>query len=239
MSKKFNFDISCFKDEFQKFIFQNLNIQNYYEFINIYNNQFSINIECHSCGENTNPLNNIPPLNVLSVDEDCSFNDIKPDDDKAPENKIEETSENSIDSQQNLHLSPDNTDDDTSDNESDNEELTEQDLTYTIDNSNIILKYNKKFMNKKLVKKLKKNGGKWMKKTNQWILPISKKSLLDNIIIKKNDNHIQEIKQEDNRVVIIPTQNHPKYGTSIIYDKSNNIGIWDSNLKGWVFDKKI
>ena len=81
-------------------------------------------------------------------------------------------------------------------------------------------------MNKKNAKKFKKNGGKWMKKNNQWIFPISKKHFIDNIIQKKqSESFIQEIKQENNRVIIIPTQNHPKYGTSIIYDKSDNIGI--------------
>jgi len=219
MSKPIKFDISCFKEEFQKFIFENLNIQNYYEFINIYKNQFELNIQCINCSDN---IQDILPINLLSVEEECSFNSIKQTENTQDYNKSED----------------EDTDENITDDTDENNYL-DQNFSYTIEESNIILKSDKKFINKKIAKKLKKNGGKWNKKTNEWHFPLSKKHYIDNFILKKNDNLIQEIKQENNRVIIIPTSNHPKFGTSIIYDKSDNIGIWDNSIKGWVFDKKI
>lgn len=234
MSKKINFDISCFKEEFQNYIFENLSLKNYYDFINTYKNDFHINIECHNCSENIPNLES--EINVLTIDEDCSFNDIKPDE------KIEEKIEKLISDETTDNIEQEKTESDYEySSESETEDINlEQNITYVIENSNIIVKSDKKFMNKKNAKKFKKNGGKWMKKNNQWIFPISKKNFIDSIIQKKqSESFIQEIKQENNRVIIIPTQNHPKYGTSIIYDKSDNIGIWQNNIKGWVFDKKI
>ena len=40
MSQKIFFDLSCLKDEFQEYIFKIGNVNNYYEFVNKYQNQF-------------------------------------------------------------------------------------------------------------------------------------------------------------------------------------------------------
>ena len=59
MTQKINFDLSCFKDEFQEYIFKNANVNNYYEFINQFQNQFSINLQP-----------------ILKMDDDCTFQNI-------------------------------------------------------------------------------------------------------------------------------------------------------------------
>ena len=43
--KSIKFDLSCFKAEFQEFIFKKLNCNDYFEFINSYNNDFILNID--------------------------------------------------------------------------------------------------------------------------------------------------------------------------------------------------
>ena len=57
--QKINFDLSCFKDEFQEYLFKMANVNHYYEFINQYQNQFSVNL-----------------LPILKVDDDCTFQSI-------------------------------------------------------------------------------------------------------------------------------------------------------------------
>ena len=49
---------------------------------------------------------------------------------------------------------------------------------------------------------------------------------------------LKNITHENNKVIVIPKLNHPKYGTPIIYDKTGNIGIWECSTKGWIFSKK-
>ena len=56
MAQKINFDLSCFKDDFQEYLFKMANVNHYYEFINKYQNQFSVNLQP-----------------ILKVDEDCTF----------------------------------------------------------------------------------------------------------------------------------------------------------------------
>ena len=44
MAQKIFFDLSCLKDEFQEYLFKMANVNNYYEFINQYQNNFSISL---------------------------------------------------------------------------------------------------------------------------------------------------------------------------------------------------
>lgn len=59
MAQKIFFDLSCFKDEFQDYLFKMANVNNYYEFINQYQNQFSLNLQP-----------------ILKMDDDCTFQNI-------------------------------------------------------------------------------------------------------------------------------------------------------------------
>lgn len=227
MPKKIRFDLSCFKNEFQKFIFESINIKDYYEFINVYENKFELELNCLDCGiklenkdisENTENTENIEELkseklliNLLPVDEDCSFNNIEKES-TSDNDSIEEYS-----------------------SDEDTKELTS--FSFTIDNNNILLKNENKVKNKKMLQLLKKNGGKWMKKKKYWLFPLSSKPFIESIVNQDKLSKIKEVKQEPNKVLIIPENDHPKMGVSIIYDKSGNIGVWDNELKGWVFNK--
>jgi hypothetical protein len=77
-----------------------------------------------------------------------------------------------------------------------------------------------------------KNGGKL--NNNNWVFPLSNLQFVKNL----NANMcIKEIRNEEKRTIIFPTNKHPKLGVSVIYDKKGNIGIWDNIIKGWIFQK--
>ena len=60
MAQKIFFDLSCFKDDFQEYIFKMANVNNYFEFINQHQNQFSINLQA-----------------ILKMDDDCTFQNLE------------------------------------------------------------------------------------------------------------------------------------------------------------------
>ena len=233
------FDINCFTPEFQQYLFKKINVENYYEFINSYNNSFSLSIS---------HINQSSFINLLPIEENCSFENI--DNDLCISEEIQDNVEEEIKKityeDNTLENTKTSTESEPESEEEENEEEMETsnlpNFSYIIESEKIHLKSEKKFITKKIAKKFRRNNGFWNKKKNEWIFPLSAKKFIDSIIPKtttsnSTPNHIQDVKQEENRVVITPTSSHPKYGTSVIYDKSGNIGIWDSNIKGWIFNK--
>jgi hypothetical protein len=184
MTQKINFDLSCFKDEFQEYVFKVGNVNNYYEFINQYKNLFSINLY---------PIKNI--------DDDCTFENI------TNPSIIEESSE---------------------DKDSNDLDIL---YPYTIENKMIIIKKEVTFP-KKMNKIFMNNGGKLV--NQNWIFPITSLNFVKNL---NSSLCIKEIRNEEKRTIIFPTNKHPKLGESIIYDKKGSIGIWDNIIKGWIFQK--
>jgi hypothetical protein len=180
--QKINFDLSCFKDEFQEYLFKMANVNHYYEFINQYQNQFSINLQ-----------------NILKVDDDCTF-----------QNMTEQSSmvEDSTEPNEPEILYP-----------------------YKIENKMIMIKKEATFP-KKMNKVFMSHGGKLV--NQNWVFPLTSLSFVKNL----NSNLcIKEIRNEEKRTIIFPTNKHPKLGESIIYDKKGSIGIWDNIIKGWIFQK--
>lgn len=187
MPQKIFFDLSCFKEEFQEFIYKSVNVSNYFEFINKFQNQHSLILS-----------------NILLTEEDCSFKDI------TTNTTITKMVEDSIDFT------------------SDDYEIL---YPYVIENKNIIIKNNTSIP-KKMNKLFMKNGGKL--NNNNWVFPLSNLQFVKNL----NANMcIKEIRNEEKRTIIFPTNKHPKLGVSVIYDKKGNIGIWDNIIKGWIFQK--
>jgi len=184
MSQKIFFDLSCLKDEFQEYIFKIGNVNNYYEFVNKYQNQFFINL-----------------LPILKVDEDCTFQNI---------------------------TNPSNIEDSTED-----KNIIEPDILYpyTIENKTILIKKEATFP-KKMNKIFMNNGGKLV--NQNWVFPLTSLNFVKNL---NSSLCIKEIRNEENRTIIFPTNKHPKLGESVIYDKKGSIGIWDNIIKGWIFQK--
>ena len=174
--QKINFDLSCFKDEFQEYLFKMANVNHYYEFINQYQNQFSINLQ-----------------SVLKVDDDCTFQNIIEDSTEPNEPEI---------------LYP-----------------------YTIENKMIMIKKEASFP-KKMNKVFMSHGGKLV--NQNWVFPLTSLSFVKNL----NSNLcIKEIRNEEKRTIIFPTNKNHKVGERVIYDKNGSIGIWDNIIKGWIFQK--
>ena len=177
--QKINFDLSCFKDEFQEYLFKMANVNHYYEFINQYQNQFSINLQ-----------------SVLKVDDDCTFQ------------SMSSIIEDSTEPNEPEILYP-----------------------YTIENKMIMIKKEASFP-KKMNKVFMTHGGKLV--NQNWVFPLTSLNFVKNL----NSNLcIKEIRNEEKRTIIFPTNKHPKLGESIIYDKKGSIGIWDNIIKGWIFQK--
>ena len=203
--KSIKFDFSCFKPDFQEYVLQKLGCSNYFEFVNSYNNTFTLNIETYN-----QQKDEIPVIDAAKI-EDSSLCEFK-----------------------NYEL----TLNETSDSESDDEQKDVNiDFTHVIENQQIILTPGKKFIPKKMSKLIKKNMGVWLKHKNIWTLPLSAKNFVETTLKSSNSKPFN-INQEKDKVIIYPKQDHPKYGASAIYDKTGNIGIWDNNIKGWVFQKK-
>ena len=190
MAQKINFDLSCFKDEFQEYLFKMANVNHYYEFINQYQNQFSINLQP-----------------ILKVDNDCTFQNMT----TQSQSTIEDSTENN-----------------------ENNETKENDVLlypYTIENKTIVIKNNSSIP-KKMNKVFMNHAGKLM--NQNWVFPLTSLQFVKNL----NSNLcIKEIRNEEKRTIIFPTNKHPKLGESIIYDKKGNIGIWDNIIKGWILQK--
>lgn len=203
------FDISCFKHEFQEYIFKKVDCLDYFEFINKYENSFSLNI----------PI--IYPKNIIQEDESCTYKSINSD---IQSEVIEQNVEKNIDK----IISEINSDE--SDEEEDEEEKIDIKFNHIFENNEIHVFPNKKFIPKRLGKIIKKNNGYWVKQKNMWIFPLSSKQFIENTL--------QSSKNTQDKVIIHPKPDHPKYGLSTIYDKSGNLGVWDQSIKGWVFQKK-
>jgi len=183
--QKINFDLSCFKEEFQEYIFKTANINNYFEFINQYNSQYSIILQSN-----------------LKLDEDCTFQNMTSS--SIIENSTEDKENKEID----ILLYP-----------------------YTIENKTIVIKHNFSIP-KKMNKVFMNHGGKLV--NQNWIFPLTSLQFVKNL----NSNLcVKEIRNEEKRTIIFPTNKHPKLGESVIYDKKGNIGIWDNIIKGWIFQK--
>jgi hypothetical protein len=179
--QKINFDLSCFKDEFQEYLFKMANVNHYYEFINQYQNLQLI----------------------LKVDDDCTFQNMTTPSPSIIEDSIEP-------------------------NEPKEPEIL---YPYTIENKMIMIKKEQTFP-KKMNKVFMSHGGKLV--NQNWVFPLTSLSFVKNL----NSNLcIKEIRNEEKRTIIFPTNKHPKLGESILYDKKGSIGIWDNIIKGWIFQK--
>jgi hypothetical protein len=178
MTQKIYLDLYCFKDEFQEYLFKIANVNNYYEFINQYQNQFSINLQ-----------------KIIKMDDDCTFQNL----------------EDSTEDKENMEI--------------------DIMYPYTIENKMILIKKEVTFP-KKMNKVFMNNGGKFV--NQNWAFPLTSLPFVKNL----NSNLcIKEIRNEEKRTIIFPTNKHPKLGESIIYDKKGSIGIWDNIIKGWIFQK--
>lgn len=222
------FDLSCLKEDFQNFIFKKIGCENYYDFIHNYKNNFEITISKLD--------KQISPLNYLNEEEstNCLFKNFDP------------KSLNMIENSENLDEKEKKDDQEETKSSSNlSEDLEEEKIEtevnpkYFVENNNIFLNINKKIINKKMTKLFKKNGGSWIKSKNIWLFPLSAKNFIENSLTSLNsESFIKNITHENNKVIVIPKLNHPKYGTPIIYDKTGNIGIWECSTKGWIFSKK-
>lgn len=220
------FDVSCFKPEFQEFIFKKLDCSDYFEFINKFQNEFSLNFSKYNC-DNQNILIEDPNTctfkNITSLypyDTEC-MTTITNVDNPSVEQNVEDNIDKII-SEINSEESSDSEDD----------EKTDVKFTHYFDNNEIYVVPSKKFVSKRLGKIIKRNNGYWIKNKNIWLFPMGSKHFVENILQSNN------VIQEKDKVVVVPKTDHPKYGKSVIYDKSGNIGIWDNTLKGWIFNKK-
>ena len=184
VEKKIYFDLSCLKDEFQEYLFKICDVNNYYDFINKYQNQFSLSLHP-----------------ILKVDENCTFNNIT-----------------------NVSILEDSAED---------KDIIESDILYpyTIENKMIMIKKEANFP-KKMNKVFMNNGGKLV--SQNWVFPLTSLNFVKNL---NTSLCIKEIRNEEKRTIIFPTNKHPKLGESVIYDKKGSIGIWDNIIKGWIFQK--
>ena len=246
--KLIRFDLSCLKSDFQDYIFKSIGCNDYYDFINKYQNNFTLNLlnieeeyqnepEIDQCTfKNITNISKIDESNVINVEANIEYitEVIKPS--MEPTIVIEQTTEQNIENNIDKIISKID-----SENDSDDEEDEKIDIQFShyIENGSIYLIPNKKFIPKSLSKTIKKNGGNWIKSKNIWIFPLSSKHYVENILGSQNtNNYIKNISHEKDRVIIEPKIGHSKYGTSVIYDKTGNIGLWDSALKAWVFNKR-
>jgi len=236
--KVIKFDLSCFKLDFQEYIFKNLGVNDYFEFINKYENNFSLNIL---------NINNITSINEEESNS-CTFKNINPSiiEDSSiinseqidlsinPNEEISRSISDNVGSNINKIISQIDSDD----SYDEDEEKSDVKFTHYIENNQYYLTSSKKFISKKLSKSLKKNGGYWLRNKNLWIFPVSSKNYIENILGSELiSSQIKNISHENNKVIVIPKMEHPKYGVSTIYDKTGNLGIWDNSIKGWVFSK--
>ncbi len=237
--KTIKFDLSCFKPEFQEFIFKKINCNDYFEFINNFENNFTLNLLNISLDKSSNTLEeDIQTCTFRNVSnysiEDSSIIQCDLQTDIAIDN-IEKPNETNIEDNIEKIISQIDTD------ESDDEDDEKNDIQFShyVENNQIYVTPNKKFISKRLAKTIKKNGGYWVKTKNMWIFPMSSMSYIENTLkSQSNSLFIKNINQEKDKVVITPKQDHPKYGAPVIYDKSGNLGVWDNILKGWIFQKK-
>jgi len=230
--KSIKFDLSCFKAEFQEFIFKKLNCNDYFEFINSYNNDFILNID--NCEQDVK----VP---ILEEDiQSCTYKNISKEciEESSSIVQSELNNENIIDSSVDSNVEKIFSQIDSECSEDEEEKIDIQ-FSHYIENNQIYVTPNKKFISKRLGKNIKKNGGYWVKAKNLWIFPISSKSYIENTLNSKNNSSlIKNINQEKDKVVITPKLDHPKYASPTIYDKSGNLGVWDNLLKSWIFQKK-
>jgi len=234
--KVIKFDLSCFKLDFQEYIFKNLGVNDYFDFINKYENNFSLNILNNITSINEEESNSYTFKNINpSIIEDSSIiNSEQIDLSINPNEEISRSISDNVGSNINKIISQIDSDD----SYDEDEEKSDVKFTHYIENNQYYLTSSKKFISKKLSKSLKKNGGYWLRNKNLWIFPVSSKNYIENILGSELiSSQIKNISHENNKVIVIPKMEHPKYGVSTIYDKTGNLGIWDNSIKGWVFSK--
>jgi len=228
--KTIKFDLSCFRVEFQEYIFKKLDCSDYFDFINKFENNFSLNLL------NINDQNNIIIEDNTNT---CTFNNLTSVtvDDSSLLNTLNEKNTLEDNLETNIERIVARIDSDSSEEEDDDK--SDMQFSHYFENDQIYVIPSKKFVSKKLGKIMKKNNGYWVKQKNIWLFPMSSKHYVENILNSQNSsNLIKNVNQEKDKVVIYPKQDHPKYGSSCIYDKAGNLGIWDNSIKGWVFQKK-
>lgn len=249
-----HFDLSCFKEDFQKFILKKLNCENYFDFLDKYKNEFLLIISKHSI----NSKDNKNSLNYQLNEEDSTTCEFKNCDLKGMEESIisdplnldEETLNiENINTSLNIDAENPSRNSDQDDYSKELDELTKESdeiplnddiiFSHYIEDDQIIVNANKKIISKRFSKRFKKNGGEWNKSKNIWIFPLSSMNFVEKHLASLNsESYIKTINHEKNKALIIPKLDHPSYGVPIIYDKIGNIGIWDANNKGWIFQKK-
>lgn len=223
------FDISCFRPDFQEFIFKKLDCNDYFEFINKYQNSFNLNIS-------TQKIFPIPE------EDSCTFKNINEFSSAPAETNTENVEVPQDLYDRNVEENIDKIINEINSDESDDEEDCDKGdvkFSHYYENNEIYVQPNKKFFSKRLAKNFKKNGGNWIKQKNIWIFPLSSKQYIEETLASQNNsNLIKNCNQEKDKVIIYPKLDHPKYGVSTIYDKAGNLGIWDNSIKGWIFQKK-
>lgn len=236
--KTINFDLSCFKMEFQEFIFKKTECNDYFEFINKFENNFILNLKL---------LENEKEIPFIEDDpQSCTFKNlvsytiedstlVSPEQIEKQVEQLEKIVDSNIEDNIEKIVAEINSED----SDEDTDDKTDLAFSHYIENDQIYVTPSKKFISKRLGKTIKKNGGYWVKQKNLWIFPLSAKHYVEYTLNSQaNNSQIKNIQQEKDKVVIIPKIEHPKYGSPTIYDKTGNLGIWDNMIKGWVFQKK-
>ena len=236
---KIKFTLDCFKEEFLNEILLSLNYKSYYDLLQ---NLKKINFDLELDLENGNIEETVEAQETETVEVESEVDEedqeYRPNETKKEEQKL-------IDFIKNEYCE-------------DEENEDQQNITYKLtyfekDNGVYIESSSKKHIPKSLVKKIKKNGGKWIKKENAWKFPKNqlkvivndfgaekREYVLKNPIKQKMENNLQnksidKIVEVGGDIVILPKHNHPMYGKKITYDNNFNMGIWDNDLKGWKF----
>lgn len=221
------FDISCFRQDFQEYIFKKLDCNDYFEFINKYQNSFNLNIS----NQKIFPIPEEDSCTFKNINDNITTQEINTEQ-EVPSDLYDRNVEDNIDKIIN-EINSDESDDE--------DEFDKGDVKFThyFENNEIYVQPNKKFFPKRLAKVFKKNGGVWIKQKNIWVFPLSSKQYIEETLASQtNSNLIKNFNQEKDKVIIYPKVDHPKYGVSTIYDKAGNLGVWDNSIKGWIFQKK-
>ena len=250
---KIKFTLDCFKEEFIKNILSSLNCDNYYKLLqNLKKINFELDLELNE--ENIEDevyikkeiVNNQEEENNIELSQDKNIKLLQENEDKE-ENNIE------LSQDKNIKLLQENEDKEENNQVEEYKKNKYQLLYYEKENALYLESNSKKHIPKGIVKKIKRQGGKWIKKENSWKFTKNQLKVLvnefgaekrdftsDSPIKEKMENSLQnksieKIIEVDGDLVIIPLQNHTMYGKKITYDNNFNMGIWDNNLKGWKF----
>lgn len=223
------FDLNCFKDEYLREILTKTGYANYFDFLNNNNNTvFTIDIDIgNSKNIENNKIHSNSNINPKPMDIDVN-------NDNTNVNMSEDDEMNCSGSSSSENI-----------NENDCVNHTMNKVcgfgfTYMKKFNSIFLSTENKNLSKSMLKKLKKNRGKWCRDISSWVFPMSSFHFITNDLnaVEKNDTNIENVYEKNKKIYVQPTKEHTDYAKTVVYDKKGNLGIWDHSLHAWVFEKK-